>query len=84
MGNRYPLSLINDNNNFTGQDLTVVTIGDLNLALAMIHVYKMKYGESSVPNIDQVLNGLLPFDGSLEALTACVCKGEKEYFIEST
>lgn len=67
--------MINDNNNFTGNDLIVVTIGDLNLASAMIKVYKYKYAPPIVPNIDAAVNGLLPFDITHQGLTACVCDG---------
>ncbi|CAF1095159.1 unnamed protein product [Adineta steineri] len=73
VGNRYPLSLINNNNNFTGKDLIVVTIGDLNLASAMMKVYKYKYAPPVVPNIDAAVNGLLPFDITHQGLTGCVC-----------
>ena len=73
---RYPLSLINDNNNFTGNDLTVVTIGDLNLASAMIKVYRHKYAAPIVPNMDLAVNGLLPFDRTYRGLTGCLCKGK--------
>ncbi|CAF4099056.1 unnamed protein product, partial [Rotaria sordida] len=73
VGSRYPLSLINDNNNFSGNDLIVVTIGDLNLASAMIKVYKYKYAAPIVPNIDAAIHGLLPFDVTHQGLTGCVC-----------
>jgi hypothetical protein len=76
VGSRYPLSLINNNNNFTGHDLIVVTIGDLNLASAMISVYKYKYAAPIIPNIDRALNGLLPFDITHQGLTGCVCDGK--------
>lgn len=67
--------MINDNNNFTGDDLIVVTIGDLNLVSAMIRVYEYKYNFSISSNIDSVINGLLPFDMTLSGLTGCVCQG---------
>jgi hypothetical protein len=73
MGHRYPLSLINDNNNFTGADLIVITIGDLNLASAMMKVYNFKYA----PRIDALISGLLPYDQSRHALTTCVCPGNR-------
>ncbi len=75
MGSRYPLSLINNNNNFSGNDLIVVTIGDLNLASAMINVYKYKYAAPIVPDIDVAINGLLPFNVTHQGLTGCVCDG---------
>ncbi|UJR17528.1 hypothetical protein I4U23_004423 [Adineta vaga] len=70
---RYPLSLINNNNNFTGDNEIVITIGDLNLATAMIKVYQYRYAASVIPNIDAAINGLLPFDATIQGLTGCVC-----------
>ncbi len=68
--------MINNNNNFTGNDEIVVTIGDLNLASAMAKVYKYKYAAPVVPNIDIAVNGLLPFDVTIQGLTGCVCGGK--------
>ncbi|CAF2069524.1 unnamed protein product [Rotaria magnacalcarata] len=74
IGNHYPLSLINDNNNFTGDDEIIVTIGDLNLVSAMIKVYKNKYVTfESQHSIDFAIHGLLPFHSTEEDLTGCVC-----------
>ncbi|CAF2177896.1 unnamed protein product [Rotaria magnacalcarata] len=77
IGNHYPLSLINDNNNFTGDDEIIVTIGDLNLVSAMIKVYKNKYVTfESQHSIDFAIHGLLPFHSTEEDLTGCVCVGK--------
>lgn len=79
---RYPLSLINGNNNFTGRDEIIITIGDLNLVSAMILVYKFKYNAYlSSADIDRTINGLLPFDGTNQALTVCLCTGEDLLFL---
>jgi len=42
----------------------------------MIKVYKYKYAGSTTPNIDKAVNGLLPFDATIQGLTGCVCDGK--------
>lgn len=39
----------------------------------MIKVHKHKYASDINPQIDDVVNGLLPFDATIKGLTACVC-----------
>ena len=50
----------------------------------MIKVYKYKYSQPVVPNIDVAVNGLLPFDITHQGLTGCVCDGKSVLSFKST